>query len=53
MIIVGFEESGNMEFIADVHYLGKDLKVHFLEDYDQNRSRVRIETFQRFSPKFT
>jgi len=50
MIIVGFEENGNMEFIADVHYIGKDLKTHFLEDYDQNRSRVRIETFQRFSP---
>ena len=50
MIVVGFEDNGNMEFIADVHYLGKDLKQHFLEDYDQNRSRVRIETFQRFAP---
>ena len=50
MIIIGFEENGTMEFIADVHYIGKDLKPHFLEDYDQNRSRVRIATFQRFSP---
>ena len=50
MIVVGFEDNGNMEFIADVHYLGNDLKQHFLEDYDKNRSRVRIETFQRFAP---
>ena len=50
MIIVGFEESGNMEFIADVHYIGNELKVHFLDDYDQNRARLRVATFQRFSP---
>ena len=50
MIIVGFEDSGNMEFIADVHYIGNDLKVHFLDDYDQNRARLRVATFQRFSP---
>ena len=50
MIIVGFEDSGNMEFIADVHYIGNDLKVHFLDDYDKNRARLRVATFQRFSP---
>ena len=50
MIIVGFEESGNMEFIADVHYIGNELKVHFLDDYDKNRARLRVATFQRFSP---
>ena len=50
MIIVGFEENGNMEFIADVHYIGNELKVHFLDDYDKNRARLRVATFQRFSP---
>jgi len=50
MIIVGFEESGNMEFIADVHYIGNELKVHFLDDYDKNRARLRVATFQKFSP---
>ena len=50
MIVVGFEESGIMEFIADVHYIGNELKVHFLDDFDQNRAKLRVETFQRFSP---
>ena len=50
MIVIGFEESGVMEFIADTHYLGEDNKQHFLEDYDQNKSRVRIESFQRYAP---
>ena len=51
MIIVGFEEeNGNMEFIADIHYIGNELKTHFLDDYDKNRARLRVETFQRFSP---
>ena len=50
MIVVGFEESGIMEFIADVHYIGNELKVHFLDDFDQNRAKLRVETFQWFSP---
>ena len=50
MIVIGFEESGVMEFIADTHYLGDDNKHHFIEDYDQNKSRVRIESFQRYAP---
>jgi len=50
MIVVGFEDNGVMEFIADTHYLGNDNKQHFIEDYDTNRSRVRIESFQRYAP---
>jgi hypothetical protein len=50
MIVIGFEESGVMEFIADTHYLGEDNKHNFIEDYDQSRSRVRIESFQRYAP---
>ena len=50
MIVIGFEKSGVMEFIADTHYLGNDNKHHFIEDYDQNKSRVRIESFQRYAP---
>ena len=50
MIVIGFEDNGVMEFIADTHYLGNDNKHHFLEDYDTNRSRVRIESFQRYAP---
>ena len=50
MIVIGFEENGTMEFIGDVHYIGKEMKVHFLDDYDKNRARLRVETFQRFSP---
>lgn len=50
MLIIGYQENGDMEFIADVHYIGKELKNHFLDDYDKNRARLRVETFQRFSP---
>ena len=50
MIAIGFEESGTMEFIADTHYLGENNKHHFLENYSQNMSRVRIESFQRYAP---
>jgi hypothetical protein len=50
MIVIGFEKNGVMEFIADTHYLGNDNKQHFIEDYDQNKSRVRIESFQRYAP---
>ena len=50
MIVIGFEKNGVMEFIADTHYLGDDNKHHFIEDYDQNKSRVRIESFQRYAP---
>ena len=50
MIVIGFEKNGVMEFIADTHYLGNDNKHHFIEDYDQNKSRVRIESFQRYAP---
>ena len=44
MIIVGFEGSGNMEFIADVHYIGNELKVHFLDDYDKNTLMAEVNT---------
>ena len=50
MIVIGFEENGRMEFIADAHYMGNELSKQFLDNYDKNRARLRIETFQRFSP---
>ena len=31
MIVIGFEDNGVMEFIADTHFLGNDNKQHFLE----------------------
>jgi len=51
MIVIGFEENGVMEFIADTHFLGNDNKQHFLENYDKNKARVRIESFQRYAPE--
>ena len=50
MIVVGFEDNGTMEFISDVHYIGDELSSHFLDDYDKNKARLRIESFQRYSP---
>lgn len=50
MIVVGFEDNGKMEFIADAHYMGNDLSKQFLDDYEKNKVRLRIESFQRYSP---
>jgi len=50
MIVVGFEDNGTMEFIADAHYMGNELSKQFLDNYDKNRARLRIESFQRYSP---
>ena len=50
MIVVGFEDNGTMEFIADVHYIGNEMSKQFLDNYDKNRARLRIESFQRYSP---
>ena len=50
MIVVGFEDNGTMEFIADVHYIGNDMSKQFLDNFDKNKARVRIESFQRYSP---
>ena len=51
MIAIGFQNDGTMEFIADVHYIGGDLKTHFRDDFDQNRVNMRIEAFQRYAPE--
>jgi hypothetical protein len=51
MIAIGFQNDGTMEFIADVHYIGGDLKTHFRDDFDQNRVKMRIEAFQRYAPE--
>ena len=50
MIVIGFEENGTMEFIADAHYMGNELSKQFLDDYEKNKVRLRIESFQRYSP---
>ena len=50
MIMVGFDESGTMEFISDVHYIGSELKKQFIDDYDKNRVRMREEAFRRYAP---
>ena len=50
MLVIGFEENGKMEFIADAHYMGNDLSKQFLDDFDKNKVRLRIESFQRYSP---
>ncbi|MDC0226809.1 hypothetical protein OAK12_01710 [Alphaproteobacteria bacterium] len=50
MIVVGFEDNGTMEFIADAHYMGNELSKQFLDNYDKNKARLTIESFQRYSP---
>ena len=50
MIVIGFEDNGTMEFIADAHYMGNELSKQFLDDYEKNKVRMRIESFQRYSP---
>ena len=51
MIVIGFDESGTMEFISDVHYIGSsNLKKQFVDNYDKNRVRMREEAFRRYAP---
>ena len=44
MIVIGFEENGT-EFIADAHYMGNELSKQFLDNYEKNKVRLRIESF--------
>ena len=41
MIVVGFEDNGTMEFIADAHYMGNDLSKQFLDNYEKNKVKLR------------